>query len=49
MKRRVEENIRAALKETDGKIYGSSGAAALLEMKPTTLASFIAKNRLKRS
>ena len=49
MKRRVEENIRAALKETDGKVYGSSGAAALLEMKPTTLASFITKNRLKRS
>ena len=49
MKRRVEENIRAALRKTDGKIYGSSGAAALLEMKPTTLASFIAKNRLRRS
>jgi formate hydrogenlyase transcriptional activator len=48
MKRRVEENIREALRKTDGKIYCSSGAAALLEMKPTTLASFIAKNRLRR-
>lgn len=48
MKDRVEENIRAALRKTDGKIYGSNGAAALLEMKPTTLASFIAKNRLRR-
>jgi transcriptional regulator with GAF, ATPase, and Fis domain len=34
-------NIRRALKRTGGKIYGSSGAAELLDMKPTTLASRI--------
>ncbi len=34
-------NIRAALDRTDGKVYGDNGAAALLGMKPTTLASRI--------
>ena len=34
-------NIRRALRRTKGKIYGSSGAAELLDMKPTTLASRI--------
>ena len=34
-------NIRAALHRTGGKIYGDSGAAALLGMKPTTLTSRI--------
>lgn len=34
-------NIAAALKLTGGKIYGNDGAAALLGMKPTTLASRI--------
>jgi transcriptional regulator with GAF, ATPase, and Fis domain len=32
-------NIQAALKRTNGKIYGDDGAAALLGMKPTTLVS----------
>ncbi|WP_397570955.1 sigma 54-interacting transcriptional regulator [Schlesneria sp. T3-172] len=36
-----EDNIRAALKLTNGKVFGASGAAQLLEMKPTTLASRI--------
>ncbi len=35
------DNIRAALSASDGKIYGPNGAAALLVMKPTTLASRI--------
>lgn len=34
-------NIRRALVETSGKIYGANGAAELLDMKPTTLASRI--------
>lgn len=34
-------NIRAALAECHGKVYGASGAAALLCMKPTTLNSRI--------
>lgn len=34
-------NIRRALAQTGGKIYGAGGAAELLEMKPTTLASRI--------
>ena len=34
-------NIRAALLESKGKIYGADGAAARLGMKPTTLASRI--------
>ena len=34
-------NIREALASSNGKIYGSNGAAAQLGMKPTTLASKI--------
>ncbi len=34
-------NIRAALKASKGKIYGDDGAAAKLDMKPTTLSSRI--------
>ncbi len=34
-------NIRAALKRTNGRIYGEAGAAAMLGMKTTTLASRI--------
>lgn len=40
--RRVErENIEAALARTGGKIFGEQGAAQLLGMRPTTLASRI--------
>ncbi|MCK5620106.1 MAG: sigma 54-interacting transcriptional regulator, partial [Candidatus Krumholzibacteria bacterium] len=39
IKRRERESILAALKESNGKIYGPSGAASLLGVKPTTLAS----------
>ena len=40
--RRLEkENIEAALAKTQGKVFGADGAAALLDMKPTTLASRI--------
>jgi transcriptional regulator with GAF, ATPase, and Fis domain len=43
MRRRERENLSRALAHCHGRIYGPDGAAALLGMKPTTLAS-----RLKR-
>ena len=39
LKRRERESILAALEETKGKVYGPGGAASLLGIKPTTLAS----------
>jgi PAS domain S-box-containing protein len=38
---RDRENIRAALRASGGKVFGANGAAALLGVKPTTLASRI--------
>jgi transcriptional regulator with GAF, ATPase, and Fis domain len=43
MRRRERDNLRRALERSGGRIYGPDGAAALLGIKPTTLAS-----RLKR-
>ena len=43
MRRHERDNLRRALETCHGKIYGPDGAAALLGVKPTTLAS-----RLKR-
>ncbi|MGH0036562.1 MAG: sigma-54-dependent Fis family transcriptional regulator [Myxococcota bacterium] len=43
------KNLLAALDRAGGKIYGADGAAALLGMKPTTLASRIERLGLKRS
>ena len=43
MKLREKQNILAALEKTQGKIYGPGGAAEMLGMKPTTLASRIKK------
>ena len=43
MRRLERDNLRRALARSGGKIYGPDGAAALLGVKPTTLAS-----RLKR-
>ena len=40
--------MTAAMREARGKIYGSNGAAALLGLKPTTLASKLARLGLKR-
>jgi PAS domain S-box-containing protein len=40
--------IEEALVQTNGKIYGSDGAAALLGLKPTTLASRISRQRIKK-
>ncbi|MEK7321754.1 MAG: hypothetical protein AABZ84_01590 [Pseudomonadota bacterium] len=39
--RRDLENIIAALRTTQGKIFGPGGASELLGVKPTTLASRI--------
>ncbi len=39
LKRQERENILRALKQTRGKVFGPDGAAGLLAMKPTTLAS----------
>lgn len=39
LKRQERDSIVAALKQTHGKIFGVDGAAELLGMKPTTLAS----------
>jgi transcriptional regulator with GAF, ATPase, and Fis domain len=41
LKERERESIRAALQQTNGKIFGPRGAAELLGMKGTTLASRI--------
>ena len=41
-------NLLAALEQAGGKIYGAGGAAALLGMKPTTLASRIERLGIKR-
>jgi transcriptional regulator with GAF, ATPase, and Fis domain len=47
LKRRERESIAAALKQANGKISGPRGAAELLGMKPTTLASRIKALGLK--
>ena len=43
LKREEGETIARALRQTRGKIYGANGAAALLGVKPTTLASKMAR------
>jgi transcriptional regulator with GAF, ATPase, and Fis domain len=48
LKRQERDGIAAALKQTRGKIFGSGGAAKLLGMKPTTLASRITALGLNR-
>jgi len=48
LKRRERESIAAGLKQTGGKIFGAGGAAELLGMKPTTLASRIKALGLNR-
>ena len=36
---REAQNIRAAVQQSKGKIYGDDGAAAMLGMRPTTIVS----------
>jgi transcriptional regulator with GAF, ATPase, and Fis domain len=48
-RRHERENISQALRLTKGKIFGSNGAAVLLGMKPTTLASRIKALGIKKT
>jgi len=48
MRHRERENIRAALDQAGWKIAGPGGAAELLGMKPTTLASRIKRLEIKK-
>jgi formate hydrogenlyase transcriptional activator len=48
LKRQERESIATALKQTGGKVFGPGGAAELLGMKPTTLASRITALGLNR-
>jgi transcriptional regulator with GAF, ATPase, and Fis domain len=48
-KRREFESITKALQKSGGKIFGPGGAAELLGMKPTTLASRIKALGLNRN
>jgi len=43
MQRRERENILKAHGQSKGKIYGPDGAAAILGIKPTTLAARMKK------
>ncbi len=46
---REQDNIIHALKESGGKIFGAGGAAELLDIKPTTLASKIKRLGIDKS
>jgi transcriptional regulator with GAF, ATPase, and Fis domain len=49
LRRRERDNLLAALHHSAGKIYGPGGAAELLGIPPTTLASRIQRMGLERS
>ena len=48
IRRRERDNLLAALQATQWKIYGPGGAAEVLQVKPTTLASRVRKMGLKK-
>jgi transcriptional regulator with GAF, ATPase, and Fis domain len=48
MKRLEHDNILAALRKSGWKLYGPGGAAELLRMKPTTLASRLRRLGIER-
>jgi transcriptional regulator with GAF, ATPase, and Fis domain len=48
LKRQEREAIAAAIRQTNGKVSGPGGAAELLGIKPTTLASRIAALGINR-
>ena len=48
MHQRERDNIVAALKHTNSKIYGPGGAAELLDLKPTTLVSRMKKLGIRK-
>ena len=47
-RRRARANLEAALAACGGKIYGPGGAAALLGLRPTTLASRLRAHGIRR-
>jgi transcriptional regulator with GAF, ATPase, and Fis domain len=47
MQERVRRNMLAALEQCNWKLFGEDGAASLLGLKPTTLASRIKRMGLK--
>jgi transcriptional regulator with GAF, ATPase, and Fis domain len=49
MKRRDRENVLAALNQTNWQVHGPGGAAELLGIRPTTLASRIKRMGLNKS
>src|SRR5262249_19942740 len=49
LKQRERDNILAALEQARWKVYGPSGAAELLGLKPTTLASKMKRLRISRN
>ena len=48
MRRRERANLVAALQQTKWKLSGEGGAAEMLGIKPTTLASRIKKMGIER-
>ena len=48
MRQRERDNIMAALRQSQGRIYGAGGAAELLGLRPTTLTARIKKFGLKK-
>ncbi len=48
MRRRERQNIIAALRKSNWKVYGTGGAAQLLGIKPTTLSSRIKKMNISK-
>ena len=48
MRRRERDNVLRALERTNWRVYGPEGAAALLGVRATTLASRIKKLGLGR-
>ena len=48
MRRLERDNLVRALQRSDWKVYGPGGAADILGIKPTTLASRIRKMGLKQ-
>jgi transcriptional regulator with GAF, ATPase, and Fis domain len=48
LKTREVENIMAALERSNGRVFGTGGAAEMLGMKPTTLASKLKSLRIEK-
>ncbi|MEJ2592444.1 MAG: sigma 54-interacting transcriptional regulator [Candidatus Thiodiazotropha sp.] len=48
LRQRESDNIIAALKQCNGKLFGAQGAAEILRVKPTTLASRIKRLGINR-